>query len=332
MSETTTAPVQAAPGARTGPSRASVLNTALPIGALLAMIVYFAVRSDSFLTIGNLTVMTGQAGPLLLAALGATFVVVMGSIDLSVGSMAMICGSICAWVLVETSLGLWAIPIGLAAGTALGAANGLIVSYGKVPSFIATLGSLSILLGLGLLIIDGSPLPFFNTEFSNLAVGQAIPNIQNAGLWALIAWIVFVFVGFRTRFGLYVYAIGGDERVALLSGIQVNKYKIIAFALSGLTAAMAGVLMVGQLGSGGPSLGSSLLLDSLAAIVVGGTALSGGAGGVQRTLLGVLLITILANGLNQVGVDQFTQEIIKGAVIILAVAITMISRRGLVIK
>jgi len=319
-------------GTRSLPSRGSVLNTALPIGALIAMIAYFAIRSDSFLTVGNLTVMTGQAGPLLLAALGATFVVVMGSIDLSVGSMAMICGSICAWVLVETSLGLWAIPIGLAAGAAFGAVNGIVFAYGRVPSFIATLGSLSILLGFGLLIIDGSPLPFFNDQFSELAVGQIIPNIQNAGLWALLAWVIFVFVGFRTRFGLYMYAIGGDERVARLSGIEINRYKVAAFALSGLTAGLAGVLSVGQLGSGGPTLGSSLLLDSLAAIVVGGTALSGGAGGVQRTLLGVLLITILANGLNQVGVDQFTQEIIKGAVIILAVAITMISRRGLVIK
>ncbi len=317
---------------RSLPSRGSLLNTALPIGALIAMIVYFAIRSESFLTVDNLTVMTGQAGPLLLAALGATLVVVMGSIDLSVGSMAMVCGSICAWILAETSLGLWGIPIGMVAGLVFGALNGIVYAYGRVPSFITTLGSLSILAGIGLLIIDGSPLPFFNQQFSEIAVGQIIPNIQNAGLWALLAWVVFVFVAFRTRFGLYVYAIGGDERVARFSGIQINRYKVIAFALAGLTAGMAGVLSVGQLGSGGPTLGSSLLLDSLAAIVVGGTALSGGAGGVHRTLLGVLIITILANGLNQIGVDQFTQEIIKGAVIIVAVVITMASRRSLIIK
>ena len=120
--------------------------------------------------------------------------------------------------------------------------------------------------------------------------------------------------------------------MAELSGIRINRYKVAAFALSGLTAAAAGLLSAGQLGSGGPTLGSSFLLDSLAAIVVGGTALSGGTGGVHRTLLGVLLITILANGLNQIGVDQFTQEIVKGGVIILAVSITMIGRRGLVVK
>lgn len=332
MSEVVAAPAGRGKAARPLPGRGSLINTVLPIGALVAMVVYFAIRSDTFLTVGNLTVMTGQAGPLLLAALGATLVVVMGSIDLSVGSMAMVCGSICAWVLAETTLGLWAIPIGMAAGLVFGSLNGVVYAYGRVPSFITTLGSLSILAGVGLLIIDGSPLPFINQQFSDLAVGQIIPNVQNAGLWALIAWTVFVFIAFRTRFGLYVYAIGGDERVARFSGIEINRYKVIAFALAGLTAGMAGVLSVGQLGSGGPTLGSSLLLDSLAAIVVGGTALSGGAGGVHRTLLGVLIITILANGLNQIGVDQFTQEIIKGAVIIVAVVITMASRRSLIVK
>ncbi|MGV1049112.1 MAG: ABC transporter permease [Solirubrobacterales bacterium] len=333
MNQATTTPLDpTAPAARSKTDWASLANTALPLIALVALVVYFAARSSTFLTIDNLTVMSGQAGPLLLAALGATFVVTMGSIDLSVGSMALLCGAICAWVLAESSLGLWAIPIGLAAGLLLGAANGIVYAYGRVPSFITTLGSLSIFAGIGLLILDGSPLPFINQDFSEIAVGQAIPHVQNAGLWALTAWAVFVFVGFRTKFGLYAYAIGGDERVARLSGIRINRYKVAAFALSGMTAGLAGVLSVGQLGSGGPTLGSSLLLDSLAAIVVGGTALSGGTGGVHRTLLGVLLITILANGLNQIGVDEFTQEIIKGGVIIIAVAITMATRRSLVIK
>ena len=330
MSKTAAAPTAAAGRSQT--NWLGIANTALPLIALVALVVYFAARSSSFLTIDNLTVMSGQAGPLLLAALGATFVVTMGSIDLSVGSVALLCGAVAASVLAESSLGLWAIPIGLGLGILLGVANGVVYAYGRVPSFITTLGSLSIFAGIGLLILDGSPLPFINPDFSELAIGQIIPKVQNSGLWALIAWAVFVFVGFRTKFGLYIYAIGGDERVAELSGIRINRYKVAAFALSGLTAAAAGLLSAGQLGSGGPTLGSSFLLDSLAAIVVGGTALSGGTGGVHRTLLGVLLITILANGLNQIGVDEFTQEIIKGGVIILAVAITMVTRRGLVIK
>ncbi len=326
------APPAAAPGEARRPDWQALANTVLPLAALVALVVYFGVRSSSFLTLENLTVMSGQAGPLLLAALGATFVVMMGSIDLSVGSIALLCGAICAHFLADTSVGLWAIPIVLVAGIVLGLANGTVYAYLRVPSFITTLGSLSIFAGIGLLILDGSPLSFIDSDFSNLAIGQIVPHLQNSALWALIAWAIFVFVCFRTRFGLYIYAIGGDERVAELSGIRINRFKVAAFALSGLTAAAAGLLSAGQLGSGGPTLGSSFLLDSLAAIVVGGTALSGGTGGVHRTLLGVLLITILANGLNQIGVDQFTQEIVKGGVIILAVAITMLGRRGLVVK
>jgi ribose/xylose/arabinose/galactoside ABC-type transport system permease subunit len=156
--------------------------------------------------------------------------------------------------------------------------------------------------------------------------------VQNGGLWALVGWALLVVVGSRTRFGLYAYAIGGGEPVARLSGIPVRAYKMLAFALSGATAACAGIIGVAQLGSGGPTVGSTLLLDSLAAIVVAGTSLAGGRGGVHRTLLGVLLISILANGLNQVGADDYTQQIIKGAVIVGAVMLAMSRRRGDVTK
>ena len=313
--------------------RVAIANTVLPLVALVAMVVYFAARSSSFLTLSNLTVMSGQAGPLLLASLGATFVIVMGSIDLSVGSIALLTGSVCAWFLAHSAtIGLWVIPIGLAVGALCGLVSGVVYAYGRVPSFVTTLGMLSILSGIGLKIIDGSPLPFVNSTFTKLAIGQAVPHIQNAGIWALGVWALMVVVAFRTRFGFYMYAIGGGEPVARLSGVRVDRYKVYAFVLSGLTAAFCGILSVGQLSSGGPTLGSSLLLDTLAAIVVGGTALSGGVGGVHRTLLGVLIITILANGLNQIGVGEFTQEIIKGAVIIVAVAITMIPHRRLIIK
>jgi ribose transport system permease protein len=310
----------------------AVVSTVVPLAALAVMIVYFAIRSSTFLTLSNLTVMSGQAGPLLLASLGATFVIVMGSIDLSVGSIALLTGAVCAWFLANASAGLWVIAIGLAVGATCGLVNGTIFAYGRVPSFITTLGMLSILSGIGLIVINGSPLPFVNVTFSNLAIGHTLPNFQNAGLWALGVWLVMVFVGFRTRFGLYMYALGGNERVSRLSGIRANRYKVYAFLLSGLTAAFSGVLSVGQLSSGGPTLGTNLLLDSLAAIVVGGTALSGGVGGVHRTLLGVLIITILANGLNQIGVGQFEQQIVKGAVVIVAVTITMIPSRRLIIK
>lgn len=308
------------------------LETAVAPFALIALIAYFAAASDTFLSWANVTALSGQAGPLLFASLGATFVILMGSIDLSVGANALFSGSVAAWLLANHHLGGAAVPAAVAVGAAVGAISGAAVAYGGVPSFVATLGAMSILSGLALKILHGSPLPFDSSGTTKLAVGQIVPHVQNAGLWALVAWVLFVFVGRRTRFGLYAYAIGGGERVARLSGVPVRLYKVIAFALSGATAAFAGVLGVGQLGSGGPTVGSTLLLDSLAAIVVAGTSLAGGRGGVHRTLLGVLLITILTNGLNQVGADDYTQQIIKGAVIVGAAVLAVARRPGEVTK
>lgn len=323
----TAAPVlPARAGAR--PDRHRLASALLAPAGLVVLIVYFTLRSDTFLSWANLTALSGQAGPLLFASLGATFVVLMGSIDLSVGAVALFSGSVAAWLLANGHLGAGAVPAAIATGAAVGAVTGAVVAYGGVPSFVATLGAMSILTGLALKLIDGRPLPFISPGTTDLAIGQIVPNLQNAGLWALVVWAVFVVIGLRSRFGLYAYAIGGGEAVARLSGVPVRRYKVAAFALSGATAACAGVLGVAQLGSGGPTVGSTLLLDSLAAIVVAGTSLSGGRGGVHRTLLGVLLIAILANGLNQVGADEYTQQIIKGGVIVGAVALAVTRRNG----
>jgi ribose transport system permease protein len=140
------------------------------------------------------------------------------------------------------------------------------------------------------------------------------------------------FISRKTRLGLYLYALGGNETVVQLSGIRVNRIKVIAMVLSGVTAALGGLLMAAQLNSAGPSLGSTTLLDAIAAIVIGGTALSGGRGGVERTLLGVLILTVLSDGLNQLEVQSYTQTIIKGAVIVIAAVFAMAARRGEVIK
>jgi ribose transport system permease protein len=309
------------------------INTLVPATALAVMMVYFSSVSPSFLTLANLNVMSGQVGPLLIASLGATFVIVMGSIDLSVGSIALLTGAVVAKLLATGNVSLWlVIPAALLVGAGCGLANGAVFAYGRVPSFITTLGSLSIFSGAGLILINGSPLPFNAPTFSALAIGHLVPQMQNAALWALGAWLMTLMAGSRTRFGLYMYAIGGGEPVAQLSGIKVNRYKAYAFVLSGVTAALSGMLSVAALSSGGPTLGSTLLLDTLAAIVVGGTALSGGVGGVHRTLLGVCIITVLSSGLNQLGVGQFMQNIIKGAVIIIAATLTMIPERRLVVK
>jgi len=309
-----------------------VVETVIPLLALIGLISYFSIASPYFLTKANFLSMTQLVGPLLLVSLGATFVIVMGSIDLSVGSIALLSGSVTALLISNNNLGMKTIPIALAVGAGCGLINGLAFAYGRVPSFIVTLGTLSAFHGLGLRMINGSPIQFNDLAFSNLSIGQGIPSVANFALWAIVVWIAFMFLNFRTKFGRYIYAIGGGERVARLSGIAVDRYKIYAFVLSGTTAALAGLLSVGQLSSADPTLGSTFLLDSLAAIVIGGTALSGGVGGVHRTLLGVLIISVLDDGLNLLGVDEFTQEIITGAVIVCAAAVVMFNLRKMIVK
>jgi ribose transport system permease protein len=305
----------------------------LPLLALLALVLFFSVRAEAFLTAANLTLISGQAGILLLASLGATLVIVAGSVDLSVGSIALLTGAVVA-SLIDDGIGspIVVLFIAIAVGAAIGVLNGVVFAYGRVPSFIATLGTLSLFAGIGLTILQGSTINFTNQAIRSLAIGQLIPNIQNAALIALGAFGVVWFFSRRTRFGLYVYAIGGNERVVELAGVRTRRVKVLVLLVSGVTAGLAGLLLTAQLGAAGPTLGSTILLDSVAAIVIGGTALSGGVGGVGRTVLGVLILTVLSNGLNQIGAADYTQTIIKGLVIIVAAVFTMASQRKLIVK
>lgn len=313
--------------------RFSVVADVLPIAALAILVVFFSVRAEAFLTPANLTLITGQAGILLLASLGATLVVIAGSVDLSVGSIALLTGAVLASAInAGVTNPVLAVAIAVAVGAAIGLLNGVVFAYGRVPSFIATLGTLSLFAGIGLTILQGSTINFTNQTIRELAIGQLVPNVQNAALIAGVAFLVVWFLSRRTRFGLYVYAVGGNERVVELAGVRTGRVKVGILVASGITAGLAGLLLTAQLGAAGPTLGSTILLDSIAAIVIGGTALSGGVGGVNRTVLGVLILTVLSNGLNQIGAQDYTQTIIKGLVIIVAAVFTMASQRTLVVK
>lgn len=304
----------------------------LPIAVVVALIVVFGISSDAFLTLRNVTAISGHASVLLLACLGATFVILMGSIDLSVGAMVLLSGSITVTLINLWGLGGEAVLVGLVVGIFLGLANGAVYAFGFIPSFVVTLGSLSVFTGAAWQILQGRALRYDSSGFEDLAIGQLVPSLPNVALFALGLWAVMVFVCFKTRFGRYMYIIGGGEAVARTSGIPVKRYKIYAFLLSGALAGIAGSLAVARLGAAGPTLGTDLLLNTLAAIVVGGTALSGGVGGVHRTLIGVLIIALLDNGLNLLGVTQYTQMVIKGAVVIAAVLIAQDRSKIMVMK
>lgn len=304
----------------------------LPIIVVLAMVLFFSLATDSFFTLRNFTAITGQASTLLLACLGATFVILMGSIDLSVGAMVLLVGAITVKVLGVHDFGMATLLPAILVGTLLGMANGFVFAFGGIPSFVVTLGSLSVFTGAAWLILEGRALRFASYAFEELAIGQFIPSLPNIALIAILAWAAMVFVCFRTRFGRYMYVIGGGEAVARTAGLPVRRYKIYAFALSGAAAGLAGALAVARVGAAGPTLGSDLLLNTLAAIVVGGTSLSGGVGGVHRTLIGVLIISLLDSGLNQMGVNQYVQMIVKGLVVILAVLVGQDRSKAVVVK
>ena len=311
----------------------NIARDVLPLLALIALIGYFSLRAEAFRSPANFALISGQAGILLLASLGATLVVIAGSIDLSVGSIALLTGTVVAYLIREgVANPALAIAIAVGVGALIGLLNGVVFAFGRVPSFIATLGTLSLFAGIGLTILEGSTINFTDTGIRNLAVGQLIPNLQNAALIALVVLGIVWFLSRRTRIGLYTYAVGGNERVVALAGVSTRRVKVFILVISGITAGLAGLLLTAQLGAAGPTLGSTILLDSVAAIVIGGTALSGGVGSVGRTVLGVLILTVLSNGLNQIGAADYTQTIIKGLVIVVAAVFTMASQRKLIIK
>jgi len=310
----------------------SAVGGVLPFAVVSILVIAFSVSTDAFLSFRNLTAVASQASILLLASTGATFVILMGSIDLSVGAIVLLVGAVVVAAINSLDLGFSAIIIGVLLGTLLGLTNGIVFALGTIPSFVVTLGSLSVFTGVALELLGGRALQYNSPAFDELAIGQLVPHFPNVALTAIILWAVMVLVCFKTRFGRYMYVIGGGEAVARTSGVPVVRYKIYAFMLSGALAGIAGTLAVARVGAAGPTLGTDLLLNSLAAVVVGGTSLSGGVGGVHRSLLGVLIITLLDDGLNLLGVNQYLQMIIKGAVVIAAVLASQDRSKMVIVK
>ena len=299
------------------------------IGFLVLMYVVFGVAKPTFFSASNFWTMSQQASILLLVALGATFVVVMGMIDLSVGSLVTLSAMVLA--VVEPTFGSWAVLIAIAAATAVGALNGIVVTVLRIPSFLVTLGSLSIITGFTL-VIGATYVPVANPFVSNLAVSHVLGSVPIITLWAVLMTLALLWIARYTVFGRSVYAIGGGERVSQIVGMPIRRYKIIGFAMSGLTCGVAGVVLVGLTGAGSPGIGASFLLNAVAAIAVGGTALTGGIGGPQGTVIGAAIITVLTAGLVTLQVSEQLQNIVQGLVVIAAVYFTMDRSRNLINK
>jgi ribose transport system permease protein len=305
--------------------------------ALALMVVALSVLSDKFLTAENTFNILRQISVNLCLSIGMTLVILSGGIDLSVGAVLALAGAVAAGLLkygvalrffgmrLEFTV-TGAVVAGLVTGAALGWVNGFAITRFNLPPFVATLGMLSIARGLTMLWTGGFPLTELGPRFGFIGTGAWLG--MPLPVWIMIALTgLFVVVTQRTRFGRHLYAVGGNERAALLTGLRVNRIKIAVYTLAGALAGVAGLIVTARLDSAQPNAGLGYELDSIAAVVIGGTSLSGGRGSVAGTVLGCLIIGVLNNGLFLLNVSPFWQQVIKGLVILLAVAIDKLNVR-----
>lgn len=297
------------------------------LSALVVLVVAMSLLSGDFLTTQNLLNVGVQAAVTAILAFGVTFVIVSAGIDLSVGSVAALSATVLAWS--ATSAGVpvvLAVVLAVLTGIACGFVNGALVSYGKLPPFIATLAMLSIARGLSLVISQGSPIAF---PESVSVLGDTL------GGWLPVPVLVMIAMGLitalilgRAFIGRSMYAIGGNEEAARLSGLRVKRQKIVIYALSGLFAAVAGIVLASRLVSAQPQAAQGYELDAIAAVVIGGASLAGGVGKASGTLIGALILAVLRNGLNLLSVSAFWQQVVIGVVIALAVLLDTLRRKA----
>jgi ribose transport system permease protein len=316
-------------------ARSEAIQRVLAFGALIALIVIFSVASPNFLQFDNIVGILLATSVNGVLALGVTFVIITGGIDLSIGTVmtlsAVMTGVFVTYWRVPLPLGILA---GLAAGGMAGFVNGVVVARLKVPSFIATLGMLNVAKGLALVISGLKPIYFNDTpQFNSLAMGSALGGVAptlavpNAVLVLFGAAIVASFLLSRTILGRYTFAIGSNEEATRLSGVRVDRWKIGIYTLTGLFSGLAGVLIAARLNSAQPSLGQGYELDAIAAAVIGGTSLSGGEGSILGTVIGAFIISTLTNGLRIMSVPQEWQTVVTGGIVVLAVYLDIVRRR-----
>ncbi len=296
------------------------------IAGLLALCIGLWIATPFFATVTNLVNVAEQSAIIGIIAIGMTFVILTGGIDLSVGSVVALSGITLAMAVQGGVPVPLAVGVGLLTGVLAGALNGLLVTAGRLPPFIATLGVMSVARGAALMLSDGRPISGFPPGLRAIAtervLGVPLPVIAMLVLYGL-AHLVLT----RTVLGRYTYAIGGNEEATVLAGVNVQRYKILVYAIAGASAAGCAALLVARLNSAQPIAGIGYELDAIAAVVIGGTSLLGGSGSVVGTLVGALIMSVLRNGLNLLGVSSYVQQIAIGVVIVIAVLVDMALHR-----
>lgn len=303
-----------------------------PLAALVVVVVILSVlRPSTFLTWENFRSITDQASIPLILAMGASFVILMGCIDLSVegvmATAALIFVLLSANSVNSVDLGIGAPLIALLAGTAMGVLTGLIHTVFRVPSFMVSLGTWFIGLGIAT-VLFGDSVPQLSGDLTRSWASASPLGVSNAFVVAVVFVLAAKFISDNTSMGRFTYAVGADENIASLNAVPVNRYKVFVFALAGFCSALAGIIGSSRLGVGVVDLGSGQLFQTIAAVVIGGTLLSGGRGGVINSICGVLLVVVINNGLILMGVSPVFQRAVSGLVIVVAVVATAFNQRS----
>lgn len=306
--------------------KSGILQRMGPFVGLILIILILSISNSNFLTVGNIFNVLRQVSINALIAFGMTFVILTGGIDLSVGSIIALSSAFAAGMMASGTNSWLAIGIGVLAGTLMGTVNGVVIARGKVAPFIATLATMTIFRGLTLVYTEGKPITGLPDAFGIIGRGYLL-DIPMPVIWMLIAFgVLYVILKF-TSFGRHVFALGGNEEATRLSGINTNRVKVLVYSISGFMASLSGTILTSRLNSAQPTAGASYELDAIAAVVLGGTSLSGGKGWIAGTLVGAMIIGILDNGLNLMNVSSFYQQVVKGGVILLAVLLDRSKRK-----
>lgn len=288
---------------------------------LVALMIYFTLTATNFLTINNLLNIALQTSIIAVVAVGQTFVITGGGIDLSVGSVVAISSVVCATMLKGGSPIWLSVLLALGVGTFCGLINGLIIAYGKIAPFICSMGMMSIVRGVVYLITDGVPVAGLPRGFSRFGLGRLGDVVPYPVICMFVIAALLSVVLKKSRFGRSVFAVGSNEQTAYLSGIKIEKIKVYMYSLCALCCSVAGIILTSRLVSASPNAGTGYESDAIAAAVIGGASLVGGVGSVWGTIMGAFVMGVLRNGLNLVGLSYFLQQIAIGIVIIIAVLI-----------
>ncbi len=293
-----------------------------PLLALIVLMVFVTVLNPGFISPHNILNLLRQVSTNALIAFGMTFVIITGGIDLSVGSTLALSSALTAGMIVSGLDPILAMVAGVAIGFVLGAVNGLLITKGRMAPFIATLATMTIFRGLTLVYTDGNPITGIGDSFIFKYMGRGyLFGIPFPVVLMLVCFALLFMLLHKMTFGRKTFAIGGNEKAAYIAGIKSDRIKIMIYAISGMMASIAGIIITSRLNSAQPTAGTSYEMDAIASVVLGGTSLSGGRGRIVGTLIGALIIGTLNNGLNLLGVSSFYQQVVKGIVIIIAVLI-----------